>query len=117
MSSINTPAFVNDVNDVERFAVLAVRRGCSRALRRRPVLTDRHVVRRHQAADRIAPDSRAAFAATARSSGVSKVRRLPRRRGRQFFEEHRPFVGRHAVEEVGDVFLGHGLEQRLLGVL
>ena len=47
------PAFVDDVDDVERFAVLAVRAHVVEHLAHGPVLPHRDIVRRHQAADRL----------------------------------------------------------------
>ncbi len=80
------------------------------------MLLNRHVVRRHQAADR--------------ALGIAEQRHRDRplfwrqqgqqltRRGRgQFLEEHRALVGRHVVEQGRNVFLGHRLEESLLGVL
>ena len=51
---------VDDVDDVQRFAVLAVTCGRSRAPRERSSARARDVVRRHQPADRASRDSRAA---------------------------------------------------------
>ena len=52
MSSISSALLVDDVDDVERFAVLAVRADVVEHLADGPVLADRDVVRRHQPADR-----------------------------------------------------------------
>ena len=51
---------VDHVDDVERFAVLAVRSDVVEHLADGPMLPDRHVVGRHQSPDRILRGSRAA---------------------------------------------------------
>ena len=107
---------VDDVDDVQGFAVLAVRPDMVEHVAYGPVLANGHVVRRHQPADRalgIAEQRDRDGAFLWRQEG----QQLARRGRGQLFEEHRALVGRHVVEQGRDVFLGHRLEQRFLGVL
>ena len=79
----------------------------------RPVFPDRHVVRRHETADRSFPIS----------EQTDRLRAFLRRQqreqfpcgfGRQFLEERRPIVGRHVVEQCRRFLGGHRLQQRVL---
>jgi len=78
-----------------------------------PVFPHRDIVRRHQTPDRALriAEERHGDAAFLR---CQQRQQFARRRRRQFFEEHGAIVGRHVVEQRGDVFLRHGLEQRFL---
>ena len=51
-----------------------------------------------------------------RSSGVSNLNQLPRRRARHFLEQRRAIVRRHLVENGGDLFVRHAAEQFLLRI-
>ena len=113
MSSISSPVVVDDVDDVERFAVLAVRADVVEHLGDGPVFPHRDVVRRHQ------PPDRAFGIAEQRHRDGALLRReqreqLPRHLGRQLLEEHRAIVRRHLVEQRRDVLLRHRLQQRFL---
>ena len=116
MSSIKQTLLVDDVDDVERFAVATVLAYVVEDVADRPVLAHGDVVRRHQPADR------ALGIAEQRHRdgpllGRQERQQLARRGRRQLLEEHRAVVGRHVVEQRRDVFLGHRLEERFLGVL
>ena len=107
---------VDDVDHVQRFAVLAMRADVVEHLAHGPLLADRDVVRRHQPADGL-------FRIAEQRQRDGPFRRREQRQqlagglGRQLLEEHRPVVRRHVVQQLGDVLLRHRLQQRLLRVV
>ena len=97
---------VDDVDDVQRFAVLPVRPHVVEHLANGPLLADRDVVRRHQPADGllgIAEQRQRHGPFGRREQG----QQLPRRFRRQLLEEHRAVVRRHVVQQLRDVLLRH----------
>ena len=104
---------VDDVDDVQRLTVLSVRAHVVQHFLNGPMLPHRDVVGRHQPSDR-------SFRVPQKGQrdgtfvGSQKRKQLLGNAGRQLLEEHRPVVGRHVVQQRGDVFLRHRLEQRLL---
>ena len=107
---------VDDIDDVERFAVLTMCPDVVEHVADRPMLLNRHVVRRHQPADRAlgVPEQRHRDRPLLRGE---QGQQLTRRSRGQFLEEHRAVVGRHVVEQGRNVFLSHRFEQSCLGVL
>ena len=104
---------VDDVDDVERFAVLAVRADVIEHLGDGPVFLHADVVRRHQTPDR-------AFRISEQLHGVGALlgreqrEELPRRLRGELFEERRAIVGRHVVQERGGLFRRHRPQERVL---
>ena len=114
MSSIEHALLVDDVDDVQRFAVLAVLADVVEHLLDGPLFLDGDVVPASSADRSSPPGSRAACSRSARSSGVSSASSCRVAGGRQFLEEHGAVVRRHVVEQRRDVLLRHRLEQGLL---
>ncbi len=106
---------VDDVDDVERFAVLAVRADVFEHVRDGPVFLHAHVVRRHQTPDRALGVTeqldrfRALFR---REQGEELARRLRR----ELIEERRAIVGRHVVQERRRLVRRHRAQERVLFV-
>ena len=114
-SSISSSVVVDDVDDVERFAVLAVGADVVQHLGDGPVFPHRDVVRGHQSSDRsfgIAEQLHRDGALFRRQ----QREQLPRHLGRELLEEHRAVVRRHLVEQRGDILGRHRFQQRILGV-
>ena len=107
---------VDHVDDVQRFAVLAVRPDVVEHLANGPLFADGDVVRRHQPADRLfgVPEQRQGDGAF---RGREQRQQLAGGLCRQLLEEQRPIIGRHVVEQLGHILLRHRLQQRFLRLL
>ena len=110
---MSSASVVADVNDVQRLAVLSVLADVVEHLADGPVFTNRDVVRRHQTPDRILRISEQRDGNGA-LCGREQRQQLTGGGGGQLFEEARAIVGRHFVEQRGDFFLAHRLQQRFL---
>ena len=106
-------AFINDVDDIESFAVVSELADVVEHVLHRPIFVNGDEVRRHQAAD-------AAFGITEQRLrnlallGCEQLDQLPRGRARQFFEQRSAIVRRHFVQNSDDLLVGHSAQQFLL---
>ena len=84
-------------------------------LRHRPLLSHGHVIRRHAPADRSFGIAQQLHRYRA-LIGREQREQLARDFGGELFEEGGAIVGRHRIEQRGDLFRSHRFHQRVLGV-
>ena len=108
-------AIVDDVDHVQRLAVLAMFADVIEHLFHRPILVNRDEVGRHEAAD-------ASLRITEkRLRNAPLVRReqfdqLAGRRARHFLQQRGAIVRRHLVQNGHDLFVGHCVQELLLRI-